>query len=300
MIGPATTRKLCRLALPAMRLSRSRAAASEPLFVIGSGRSGNTLVRRVLLASGQIHIPPETYVLGDIIEGWPRTAALPWRQRVWLFCAHFERHQHFHTFGLPNLDGFAAEAVALEERSLRGLIEAFFRHLARESGSSARRWGDKTPWNTRHLPAIGRLFPRARYLWLVRDGRDVALSYVQAGLYPDLAAAAARWSEANRACARFSRWAPHVRRVSYEDLVSDPENAFPALFDWAGLDFTPEMLDARPSRMGDVEVLAHHAGVAEKISSNSVGKWRNQTKPAELAALPKRFHNVNEALGYGS
>lgn len=298
MFGPSTTRKAFRLAQPAMRASSLKNAGDEPLFVIGSGRSGNTLVRRVLLASEQIYIPPETYVLGDIIESWTRSFSLPWRQRVWLFCAFFERHPHFHTFGIDNLNTFATEAIALPDQNLRALIEAYFRFLAREAGSGAVRWGDKTPWNTNHLAAIGRIFPQARYLWLVRDGRDVALSYVEAGLYNDLSSAAARWVDANRACARFTRWAPHTRLVRYEDIVADPESEFAGIFAWAGLDFAPEMLETRPMRMGDVEALSHHAAVANKISAVSVGKWKSGISEAELADLPDSFRTQCVSLGY--
>lgn len=298
MIGAKSTRRLYRLALPTLHLSARKEAALQPLFVIGSGRSGNTLVRRVLLASGQIYIPPETYVLGDIIEGWPRSLLLPWRQRVWLFCAQFEKHPHFATFGLENLNDFAQEAAAQPDRSLRGLIEAFFQFLAVKAGSDVARWGDKTPWNTHHLPSIGRVFPQARFIWLVRDGRDVALSYVKAELYPDLSAAATRWVQANRACTRFARWAPHVRQVKYEDLVSDPERAFAGLFEWAGLDFDAGILDVQPERMGDVEALKHHAAVTGRISTGSIGKWRQSLTDKDLSELPTDFAGQIKALNY--
>ena len=36
----------------------------HPFFIIGPDRSGNTLMRRVLEAHEDVHIPPESYVLG--------------------------------------------------------------------------------------------------------------------------------------------------------------------------------------------------------------------------------------------
>lgn len=285
-----------RLALPRLRLMP--AAPDAPLFVIGSGRSGNTLVRRVLLRSEQIYIPPETYVLGDIIEGWPQSALLPWRERVWLFCAHFEKHRHFETFGLPNLDAFAREAIALRDRRLAALIAALFAFLARQAGSEAPRWGDKTPWNAFHLPALAQTFPRAQFLWLIRDGRDVALSYAKAGLLADFAAGAGRWVETNRACARFARWSPNVRQLRYEALVRDPEREMAAVFGWAGLRFDPAMLEASSERMGDVEHHAHHAAVRAPISPRSIGRWRKGVTPEELAAAPAGFAETLRRFGY--
>ena len=52
------------------------ASTTEPLFIIGAPRSGNTLTRRVLMASGQIYIPPETYVIGEILSRWPKWRGL--------------------------------------------------------------------------------------------------------------------------------------------------------------------------------------------------------------------------------
>ncbi|EYD70344.1 sulfotransferase family protein [Limimaricola hongkongensis] len=288
----------------ALGLHRARPGAGDsrarPLFVIGSGRSGNTLMRRLLMASGEIYLPPETYVLGEIIERWPRGALLSWYERVWLFCAYFEKHPEFPTFALDNLNAFADEAVALPPpaRNLRSLFETFYRHLARQHGSAAHRWGDKTPYNTVHLPAIDALFPDAQYLWLLRDGRDVALSYVQAGLYDDLGAAAERWVSANRACAALARRGRDVYRQSYEDLVTAPERSVRAIYGWAGLDYAPGVLTDSGGAMGDVERRAHHGNVRRPISAASVGRWRAQLGPADLRQMPEAFAPLLAEYGY--
>lgn len=272
----------------------------RPLFVIGSGRSGNTLVRRVLLASSQIYIPPETYVMGDILETWPRTAGLEWGQKVWLFCAYFEKHKHFSTFGVESLNAFAAEAVnwSKQDHHVRALFNGFYQFLAKKSGSRVARWGEKSPWNVYHLPAIGYNYPNACYLWLVRDGRDAALSYAEAGLYPDLATSAVRWTEANSLCATFAGQKFDVRQQRYEDLVSDPEIQFREIFEWAGLDFDPEMLNQTAGPMGDVEALKHHANVARPISASSVGRWKKFLAKDELLSMPVAFHEQLQTLGY--
>lgn len=295
-------RVLTSLSLAVLRRRHHKAEnkAPPPLFVIGSGRSGNTLVRRVLLSSGAIYIPPETFVLGDIIEGWQRSAWLAWRERVWLFCAHFEKHIHFATFGLENLNDFAAQAQTLPHsaRTLQTLIDAFFRYLARVNGSSASRWGDKTPYNTFHLAALEAAFPDAQYLWMVRDGRDVALSYVDAGLFDTLGAAADRWVVANQACAALATRNSGVFKQSYEALVSEPEASFRAIFDWANLPFSPEFLTASTAPMGDVETHAHHKNVTNPILPKSIGRWRTHLGADDLDQLSDAFWDVMDQSGY--
>ena len=281
--------------------------APAPLFIIGSGRSGNTLVRRVLMAGGEIFLPPETFVLGEIIEGWERGSLLTWRERVYLFCAYFEKHRFFPTFGLENLNTFAEEATAFpsEQRNLPMLLDAIYRHFAYQNGREQVRWGDKTPFNVFHLPALDAVFPRAQYLWLTRDGRDVALSYVEAELFDDHNSAAQRWIDANQACAAFAtRKGQQVLRASYEDLVTTPEQSFGTVCDWAGLRFDPAMLSANaPSlqtNLGDVEALDHHRNVKRPISSASVGRWRDNLSEEVLSSLPTGFWGMMAELGYES
>ncbi|WP_245848233.1 sulfotransferase family protein [Actibacterium ureilyticum] len=285
-----------------VRLSRGRAphTGERPVFIIGSGRSGNTLVRRTLMASGQIYIPPETYVLGEIIENWTRSATLPWRERVWLFCAYFEKHPHFGTFGIENLNTFAGDAATWpkQDQTLRHVIDGFYRFMAQEHGYGARRWGEKSPWNTFHLPAISAFFSDAQFLWLVRDGRDAALSYHEARLYSTFADAARRWTRANEACLALSETRCDLRRVDYEALVSDPETVFARLFDWLGLDFDPGMLNAEAGHMGDVEALAHHKNVRKPISASSIGRWKSRLSPDDLTAAGPEFHAMLAKLGY--
>ncbi|EIE48647.1 sulfotransferase [Salipiger aestuarii] len=270
----------------------------RPLFVIGSGRSGNTLVRRVLMATGAIHIPPETFVLGEIIEMWPRLKSLMWREKVWLFCAHFEKHPHFADFGLGSLNDFAIQALGMSDRSLPALITAFYRYLAQAENSDASRWGDKTPYNTFHLPALRAAFPDAQFLWLTRDGRDAALSYVEAGLYQDFPTAARRWVDANRACETLARTGADVFRQSYETLVTAPQASFCDICDWAALPFDPAMLSAPAARLGDVEVHAHHGNVKSPISAASVGRWKTRLRGEDLAQAPDDFPVMLERMGY--
>jgi hypothetical protein len=267
-------------------------------MIVGAPRSGNTLVRRVLLASGQIYIPPETYVLGDIIENWRRWFLLPWRDKVWLFCAYFDRHPHRHELDVGTLSGFADDSCTWprSKQNLRALLEAFYLFLATEHGYAATRWGDKTPWNTMHLKSITRFFPDARYLYLIRDGRDSISSQVQAEMR-DLNEAARRWVSANDMCAKYL---PQSRTLSmrYEDIVRDPGPSFARIFDWAELSYQDRYLSEVPARLGDVTLRAHHAGVLQPITPASIGGWRKKLSQDQINMLPPRFHEMLARLGY--
>ncbi len=69
-------------------------------------------------------------------------------------------------------DARAARAGRLRRRGRA--VRAFFEAYAGEQGKP--RWGDKTPAYMLAIQRIGRTLPESRFIHLIRDGRDVALS----------------------------------------------------------------------------------------------------------------------------
>jgi hypothetical protein len=98
---------------------------------------------------------------------------------------------------------------------------------------------EKTPRHVRRIPLIRRLVPGARFVVMVRDGRDVAASFIRRT--GAAAVGARRWMDDNR-CARAAEGDPDVTILRYEDLIAGPEAALRAVCAFAGLPFAPEML----------------------------------------------------------
>lgn len=275
---------------------------ASPLFIVGAPRSGNTLTRRVLMASGQIYIPPETYVLGEILARWRKWRGLTWREQVWLFCAYFDRHNMFADFEIDSFSPFAKKACAFdfEQQTLAHLIDRFYAFMARAHGFTEQRWGDKTPWNTVHLKHILRAYPDAYYLYLKRDGRDVVASQLQSDMR-DFEGSVQRWIDANTSCRRHLKKARRAPlEVSYEDLVTDPEAVFKTIFDWADLDYDTDYLTKVPERLGDVGRHEHHAAVTRPITADSIGKWRQSLSAEQFEKAGAAFDNMMRALGYAT
>lgn len=271
-----------------------------PLFIVGAPRSGNTLLRRVLLASGQIYIPPETYVVGQILSRWKDWRKLRWREKTRLIAAAFEHHAMFADFEIESFHPFVLEADALPEteQSPTAAMDCLYKFMAEQHGFTADRWGDKTPWNTMYLKDIVRTYPDAYFLYVYRDGRDVIASQVKAGMR-DIDDAAYRWIQANEACRKYLDRAqrPHLT-VRYEDLVRSPEKEFRRIFGWADLRFDTDFLVNIPKKLGDVGRHEHHATVLKPISDVSIGAWQKSMKAEDFRALPANFEKLMDRLGY--
>jgi protein-tyrosine sulfotransferase len=274
----------------------------EPFFIVGSGRSGTTLLRRVLQASPEVHIPPEMHALGECIRLYRRNRTLPWPELVRTALSAFALDPEFERFGVALAPLAAAlDGLAPRERSLARVLDALYRSHAAASGEACARWGDKTPLNAFALAPIRAVFPRARFVHLLRDGVDVAHSYVEAGLQPDLATAARRWRDSVAAVRRFAARHPaRCLELRYEALVRAPERTLPALFRFLGLRWDPAFLRASApgAALADAAHHAHLRAALAPIACASVGRGRRALAPAERTALERAIGPALAAAGY--
>ncbi|HEY9422755.1 MAG TPA: sulfotransferase, partial [Thermoanaerobaculia bacterium] len=180
-------------------------------FIVGVGRSGTTLLRLMLDAHPELALPPETgFLLPFFASGQQPTREEFLRQVT-----------GFHTFADAGLsaDRFGRELSRLPWFSLARGVRLFYGLYAERHGK--RRWGDKTPVYGQHLPAIRGVLPEARFLHLIRDGRDVALSlrerwFAPSREVPDLAR---HWRDQVAATRAAGLRDAHYLEVRYEDLI---------------------------------------------------------------------------------
>lgn len=271
-----------------------------PFFIVGSGRSGNTLVRRILNRSPRIHVPPETFVLGRVIELYERNSHQAWPVLVRLVLSTFEYHPGFRDFGVelrPLYQELRDSPPG--KRTLSHVVDALYRYHGRATGAEFVRWGDKTPLNTYFLDRIHRLFPDAQFVHVLRDGVDVAHSYISSGLMPDLRQSSTRWLTSVQAVERFARRHPTVvLEIRYEALVSDPVGITRRLCEFLAEPFDESLLEAPDRKLGDVEQHEHHARVLLPISRDRIGAGRRGLASEDIQRLSREFRGQLERSGY--
>lgn len=144
----------------------------SPFFIVGSPRSGTTLLQMLLDARPPLSIPPESHLFDHFSDLVDFYGDLNREQNLKKFVRDLLGDERIKRWGLKVT---AAEFCgSLKERSFRGIISHLFGLYA--AGQHKSRWGDKTPEHTLYLEQIRRIFPEARFIHLVRDGRDVAES----------------------------------------------------------------------------------------------------------------------------
>ncbi len=267
----------------------------QPLFVLGVRRSGTTLLRVMLDRHPELAVPDESYFIP--------TLAARHRGRIDAsrFCDDVAR--------ISTLRDWGVTPAGVRERlapgaTAAGGIAAVFAAYAAARGKA--RWGDKTPMYMSRLGLLEGLFPAARYVHVVRDGRDAARSFLEmpAGLvteswaHPrDVAGFACQWrTEVRAARALGRRLGPgRYHELHYEELAADPERTLRAVSDFAGLEFDPAML-AYPGTL-DLAAKPHQARLAQPPTAG-VRDWRAEMAPADVAAFEAIAGDTLAACGY--
>lgn len=150
------------------------------------------------------------------------------------------------------------------------------------------RYGDKTPSYVMHMPTILGLLPEARFIHLIRDGRDVALSFLDASFGPDtVEEAALHWKQrVQRGRSAGRQLGPgRYLEVFYEDLVAGPEDALGAICVFLDLPYHPQMLRYRElldDFIASPDALpSHHQNLAR--SPQVTRTWREEMTSNQVA-----------------
>eukprot|EP00038_Savillea_parva_P030409 m.77619 g.77619 ORF g.77619 m.77619 type:complete len:336 (-) comp9153_c0_seq2:116-1123(-) len=190
----------------------------DEVFVVGCGNSGTTIMLRLIGNHPNIYCTPY------------ETCALC-RHAVW------------------------DEEKGVEEWKRSAMRLARIDAAALEAGYT--RWVEKTPIHVRYLDKLFLLRPRAKVIFMIRDGRDVVSSF-KGRRRPDNAAAAVRdgaerWVNDTRAGLRYAAH-PHVLTMRYETFARHPKDAMAKVFAFIGEDFKPEdiFLDEQTTQFNGV------------------------------------------------
>ncbi len=272
----------------------------NPFLIISAGRSGTTLLRRMLTVHDGIHIPPES---DDLIprgaEYFIANSSKNWGDLVKDILEDFEKSPCFKFWG-TDLSGTRDRLIGLqkEDRSYAKIIDCIYRNHAEIQGKDKCLWGDKTPYLMYHLDWLRLVFPNARYIHLVRDGRAVTHSMMTKQNYT-MQKASTRWKDSIR---MFDMHLAHVDsgkclQIRYEDLIEDPEFILKKVCSFLSVKFKKEMVSELPQKMGD-NLLPHHENSNKSINKDLLNRWRNGLREEELLYLNEKLSKELKRLAY--
>jgi hypothetical protein len=272
-------------------------------FFVGCGRSGTTLLRAMFNAHPDMAVPDEVAFIirysrphRAVEYGWPRRFEATRCANLIVADSSFRRW--------PLTEADARDALRdPAPTSFPDAIRRLYGRIAALAGKT--RYADKTPMHVLHLRRLGRMFPEARFVHVVRDGRDVALSYATTAWGPrTVEQAAVRWRRSvQRGRHDGRRLGPaRYREVRYEALVADPESELRGLCEFLRLEWDDAMLRYH-EHAADVITATRFPDAHQRLllpPTPGLRDWRRDMAAEDVARFEAVAGAVLDELGYGT
>jgi hypothetical protein len=270
-----------------------------PVFVLGCPRSGTTVLYHMLLSAGGFAVyRSETNVFNLLVPRFGGLRSANDRRKLmacWLKSMLFR---------VSGLDAAPIQAKIMAECHSGGdFLRLVMGEVARVQGVG--RWADCTPEHLLYMQEIKRQIPDALFIHIIRDGRDVALSYVKQGWSHPLP-----WDRDQRLGVAGLYWEWVVRKgreqgrrlgadyleVRFEELVTNPKGTLSRLgaFIEHDLDYNRIQL----AGIGSVSQPNSSFAVESEEPFNPIDRWKTKMSPEQTAAFEDLVGSCLQELGY--
>jgi hypothetical protein len=275
------------------------------VFIVGCPRSGTTLLQRLVDAHPHLAIIHETHWIPKFYQ--KATQESPETRVTPELLNQLRKHPKFKHLGIPReeLQSWLGRAESVKYAAF---VTAVFDHFGRKRGKPL--VGDKTPAYARSVDVLHALWPRTRFVHLIRDGRDVCLSAVNWREPGRLLLRASTWKgDADITAALWWEW--HVRlarqsgqrlgpelycEVRYEALVNQPAEECLRLCAFLGVPYDADMLRFHEGRTRT------EAGLDPKEAwlpvTPGLRDWRTQMPDREVERFEAATGHLLDELGY--
>lgn len=247
-----------------------------PIFVVGSARSGTTLMQTILRDKGGLAIAPETHYFDDlrprIADPTARLAEADRRNVEDYFLALSHREYGFS--GDPEQSKVGRDLLRARADELGGSADAYFEAHCRIDflgGDLTYEsiWGEKTPRHVFRMLEMAEAYPDSRFIFMLRDPRAVVCSYanwkkkhdgpsdesvskdladavaldterVKKSYHPVVATMIWRAAVSSALRAREELGDDRVRILQYEELCASTDDVLKDLWKWLGVEKVDE------------------------------------------------------------
>ena len=281
-------------------MTRSISARSRmPVFVVGSPRSGTTLVYDMLMSAGGFAIYlGESSIFNVVAPRFGDLGLRKNRQKMW--------HAWLGSklFRASGIDPQRVETKILDNcRNAGDFLCTIMEEIARNQ--NAQRWAGNTPEEILYLPLIKRTIPDALVIHVIRDGRDVALSlsrrrYIRPFPWKKretALGAAIYWEWIVKKGRNFGRMlGPDYKEICFERLVSDPRSVLSDLSSFLDQELVYDRIQR--TALGSVSKPNTSFQAESTEEFNPVERWRQQFSPGEIAEIEGLVGETLAELGY--
>jgi hypothetical protein len=274
---------------------------SAPIFIIGTERSGTNLLRLMLNAHSSIAVPHPPHIMKFFGPLEPLYGNLTVDANFRLLIADVCRMVELHTYPWeirPDREQVFQRAV--DRNLLAVYFQVYDQYLAY---ARKQRWACKSTFMIEHVAEILRYQPDARFIFMVRDGRDVAVS-AKMSIFNHFHVyySARRWQREQRLGLSWLAKLPpeQIMLLKYEELIADPEATVRRLCGFLGETFEEQMLEYHRSREAQKSggLSVSWENTSRPVISDNTNKFRRELSINEILQFEVIAHREMLELGY--
>lgn len=277
----------------------------SPVFIGGMQRSGTSLLRALLcshpdLAIFEYDLPLYTYFYAQY-ENQDITLKKIYKDLLDNIFKHDKTKACYYKVSQEIVESKIKDTNR-GDLTLSNIFKCFLEEYARVAGKP--RWGLKTPFNEFYADKIFEAFPRASMIHVIRDPRDVALSYQKFknwSNYYSFWKHINKWRESTSLALRYKKkYKGQYILVRYEDLVVSTESTIKNICEFVGLDYKPSVLKMNDhfGWNGNNSSFSDFNKQSGIISSKGVGRYRSSLDPFLIYVYQSRLKKEMQYYNY--
>ncbi len=268
------------------------------LFIIGRGRSGTDLFKSILNAHPDIYIAPEgmfilyLYRKYGSITKWSPSLIENFYNDLW----KEERLEEWWDLSPRRL--LRALQKLGPDTSFEQLCTKVYRQQAAVHGKGeVNCLGDKNPSYTLFIDQLARIFPTAKFIFLVRDYRDNILSFQKRDFdLSNTAALAERWVAYNKVIlSYYNKWPERSFLLTYEALLQQSAKKMEEVCQFLNVTYRPAMLEFYKDQ---AEVKRWQQNLKNPIDPGQAYKWKKNMDSTQQAIAESICGKLGEVFGY--
>ncbi len=267
----------------------------SPIFIVGMPRSGTKLLRDLLRQHPQICIPKvESHFIPFFIEKYGEKPNFIEDNNIDEFILDFKDSTFYYNL---KEEGFNFNKEEFLKNTELSNWLSIFKYLLKNFGSDCNDeeviWGDKSPEYMLNTRSLKRIFPDAKFIHIIRDPRDQALSSKKVW-GKNLFRSAKRWKDSiSKIKIDVNDFKMDYVEIKYEDLISMPDGVLISLCDFLKIDYVVQMVTLQ----GTTENYGNAKGL-KKIMTHNKNNFFNSLNNSEIKRIEEITFPMLKSMGY--
>lgn len=283
----------------------------QPFFILSNPRSGSSLLRVICDSHPEITIPPEC----GFTEWWYEKYK-DWKseenktKRLDIFCIDLASSRKFETwdFDFEYFKNLVKDYNPQNYADLVALVHISFGLMKKKD---LKAWGDKNNYFINKTNLLNHLFPEAKFIYIVRDGRDVATSYISLKnlktespyapkLPSEIDEIALEWNKNNIKVTSFLSGLKesNILIMRYEDLVNRLEENCKLICEFLNVPFNPQMLEYYKISLEPTQTLDWKMKTLKSPDKLAIGKYKKLLTSEEINLFNSIAGKTLKKFGY--